>query len=137
MPVEGDYPKLRKLIADIEAGGREVMGNATDAAKTAVGEEYSDDFSKQRDPWGERWKPTREGKSPVLLGETLALSNPSITRNGPMVRLKAAPHWVFHQIGANNMERRAVLPFGPSDWDEPIQDKIEDAVTESFPRGDE
>lgn len=136
MALTGDDGKLQALISGLENAGRRVMPAAIEAAEEGVSEQYQGDFKGQHDPWGERWKPTRAGKSPALIGPTRSLSNPIITSRGSTVRVKPVSYWVFHQVGANNMERRATLPFGPSHWDDPIEDRIEDAVIGALPKGD-
>lgn len=134
MPLEGDWGKLQKLISGFADVGRDAMPAATKAAKEGVSDEYAADFSQQRDPWGEPWPATAKGKRPALIGPTRSLSNPIISATSNGVKLRAAPYWVFHQAGANNMQKRAVLPFGPSQWDAPITDKVEDAVLNTVHR---
>jgi hypothetical protein len=127
MPLTGDFAALRKMIGDLESCGTRVLAEATKAAKDAALEQYQADFASQRDPWGSGWK-----TSPHSMNLTGALANPRATSSGGVVRLTPERYWVFHQIGAHGMAKRAVLPFSASTWDPPIQAKIGDVVIGHF-----
>lgn len=123
----GDFARLRRLTSELSTIDRGAMAAATNAAKEGATEAYKGDFAAQRDPWGEAWEPTKLGKTPVLNSSGL-LASSQATGSGGVIRIKPVRYWVFHQVGANGMRRRAILPFSPSRWDTPIQAFIERAV---------
>ena len=130
MSLDGDFAALRRLITELSTISRGTMAEATTAARQGVDQQYASDFSGRRDPWGEPWEPTATGK-PATLGP---LSGARATGANGMVKIRPLRWWVFHQIGANNMKRRAVLPFSPSLWDRPIQALIERGVLRRLER---
>lgn len=99
----------------LEAGGNEAFN------------QYQEQWRGQRDPWGETWPGTQRGNSPILFDEG-RLASPDVVFTANMVKIKPERYWVFHQIGANHMPRRAVLPFSKSLWDKPIEDRIREVV---------
>lgn len=133
MGLTGDFAALRKLVADMNELKSGTLRKATDAARDGSEEQYQEDFREQRDPWGSAWAPNQDGSSPVLY-KSGALAGADFTGAAGTVRAKPPKYWVFHQIGANNMKQRAVLPFSDSLWDRPIQDEIEQAIFAHFGR---
>lgn len=132
MALTGDFPTLRKLVAELD-GVRGLQRPITEAAEAGVQEQYTEDFAEQRDPYGKPWSATALGKAPVLIGETLELANPTVTGANLTVRVKPAPHWVYHQMGANHMAPRMVLPFTDGSlWETPISHDIQEVVLEHF-----
>lgn len=132
MPLKGDWDGLRRTIGEL-GSVRGLQGPITEAAEAGVEGQYTADFADQRDPWGKGWAPTQTGKTPVLVGPTLALANPTVTSSRLTVRVKPVSYWVFHQMGANGMAERSVLPFQDGSlWDRPIQSAIEDTIIEHF-----
>lgn len=133
MALTGDFAALRKLVADMQELKSGTMRKATEAGRDGAEEQYQEGFSQQRDPWGSAWAPTQDGDSPVL-SDSGALGGADFTGAAGTIRAKPPKWWVFHQIGANNMAQRAVLPFSESLWDRPIQDEIEEAIFAHFGR---
>jgi hypothetical protein len=124
----GDFDQLRRLVADARAVSRGVPTRAHRAAAAEVSQRYVSGYTQQQDPWGVPWRTTRAGKSPVLR-TTGAMMGALISVTSSSVKVRPPRYWVYHQIGANNMERRAVLPFeAGSNWDRPILDAVERAV---------
>lgn len=132
MPLEGDWVGLREVIGRLSKT-RGLGRSLTEVAREGVAEQYTEDFASQRDPWGRGWAPTATGKTPVLIGPSLDLANPQVTGSNWTVKTKPVSYWVFHQMGANNMAERDVLPFQDGSlWDRPIQSQIERAIVEHF-----
>lgn len=136
MSLDGDWPKLRRAIAELAAVDRTAMSAATDAGTEGVEEQYHGDFDAQRDPWGKTWAATKTGKSPVLVGPTFALYNAQIGGASGTIRAKPERYWAAHQAGAHGMAERSLLPFSASRWDKPIQDKIESRLLGLFTTND-
>lgn len=132
MGLDGDWAKLRRAIAEVAAVDRGFMAKATAAAEAGSEREYHGDFDAQRDPWGKSWPATATGKKPVLIGKTFELFNAQVSATTGTVRIKPPRYWVFHQVGANGMAERNVLPFSESRWDKPIQDDIEKLLMGGF-----
>ncbi len=65
----------------------------------------------------------------------LQATSPAVS-GASIVRMRPPKYWLYHQIGANNMHQRQVLPFGASNWDPPIQGAIEKVVLDYFDDGD-
>lgn len=126
MALEGDWKKLTAMIGELQSV-RGLMGPVTRVAHGRVSSLWDSGFTSQKDPWGNSWDPTAEGKSPVLVA-TGDLANAAITSSRGVVRVKPPRYWIFHQTGANNMKERAVLPFGHSNWSAPIERAIRDIV---------
>lgn len=129
MALTGDFARLRQLVDSVQEVSRGTLRRATRAAEPVVEAEYRSSFAEQVGPWGEPWRPTAAGKYPALR-VTGALEGALVQATTGRVRIRPPRYWVFHQVGANNMARRAVLPFAPSRWDAPIIRAIEDAVLE-------
>ncbi len=127
MGLSGDFGKLRKAIAETRSVSKAV-DEAERKARDEVENQYVADFAEQRDPWGTAWPATKAGKSPVLVD----LASAVVSLSAGKIRIVPEKWWIFHQIGANNMEKRAVLPFSASKWDPPIQAKINDIVVAHF-----
>ncbi len=132
MPLTGDFAALAQMIADLEETGARALPVATDAAKEEAQDQYEGNFKGQRDPWGNAWAPTATGKTPVLF-QTGALSNALVSASTGTVRIKPPKYWAYHQIGANGMAQRGLLPFSASNWDPPLVAAIEAAIEELLP----
>lgn len=124
MGLSGDFAALRRLVSDVAEVSRGTIAEATAAARDGVDQQYAADFSGRRDPWGDPWEPTATGK-PASLGP---LVGARASGASGVVRIRPLRWWVYHQIGANGMKRRGVLPFSQSLWDRPIQALIERGV---------
>lgn len=136
MPLDGDWVPLRRAIGELQ-DVRSLKSTITKVAGAAAGEQYTEDFSAQRDPWGKHWPATAKGKSPVLIGPDLELANPTVTAAALTVRIKPVSYWVFHQMGAHGMAERMVLPFQDGSlWDRPIQAEIEAEIISHFDTAD-
>jgi hypothetical protein len=137
MGLSGDDAKLARLVDRLRRAPG-LVRQATDAVRDGVAQEYRQDFTAARSPWGETWPARKDGSggSP-LQGPTGALAGAAPTASGGAVRLRPPRYWALHQIGANNMHQRAVLPFGPSNWDSPILSRVDGVVAEHFNIGSE
>jgi phage gpG-like protein len=127
----GDFDQLRKLIERASAP-RKLMDQATEAGETGVHEQYQADFAGSRNPWGGQWAPRKDGGGGRPLYQSGALADPAIVSSNGLIKVRPERYWVFHQVGANNMHERAVLPFSASNWDPPIQARIDDVVIGYF-----
>jgi hypothetical protein len=126
MSLTGDWDKFRKMVGELH-GVRGLMGPITRVAEGRVTSLFSNEFSSSQDPWGNKWAPTAEGNARPLV-KTGNLATPQITASRGVVRVRPAHYWIFHQTGANNMKERAILPFGVSNWNPPIERAIRDIV---------
>lgn len=136
MPLEGDWVELRRTIDEL-GSVRGLTRTITKVAGEAAGEQYTEDFSAQRDPWGKHWPATAKGKTPVLIGPDLELANPKVTAASLTVRIRPVSYWVYHQMGAHGMATREVLPFQDGSlWDRPIQAEIEAEIISHFDTAD-
>ncbi len=126
MALTGDSAKLHKTTVAI-AGLRFVMKDAVQAAKGEAFDQYQAGFARTVDPWGSKWDPNQDGDAPTLY-DTGALASPDVLVAGNSVQIKPERYWVFHQAGANGMARRAVLPFSVSNWNRPIEIRIESVI---------
>ena len=136
MPLDGDWVQLRRTIDELQ-GTRGLERKITKVAGAAAGEQYTEDFAAQRDPWGKPWPATAKGKRPVLVGPDLELSNPRVTAASLSVRIRPVSYWVYHQMGAHGMAERQVLPFQDGSlWDRPIQAEIEAEIVGHFDTAD-
>ncbi len=131
MSLEGDWARLRQLISELK-GVPGVMKDMTFTAGAGVDEQYKADFAASRDPWGDPWPALKAGGGKPLLGASEALSTTFPSTGRLVVRMKPPKYWVYHQVGANNMHQRAVLPFSASKWDAPIQAKLAERVMSHF-----
>lgn len=132
MGLDGDWSKLRRMLGELnEAASGRLMRPITLEAEEGVQDEYLDDFRAQHDPWGVPWDAAEDGENPVLI-DSGALAGAQVTSVPGLIRIRPPKYWVFHQLGANNMRKRAVLPFAKSDWDEPIQKRITLVVERHF-----
>lgn len=137
MSLTGNWDQFRKMISELHAvAGGKLMRPITGIAEGQVEQLYEGDFVGQHDPWGNAWEPAESGKTPVLVGETAALANPQITSTPGKVSVKPVRYWVFHQAGAHGMKQRAVLPFGVSNWNPPIEKAIDRYVKKHFKSAD-
>lgn len=128
MPLTGDFAKLKKLIGELESAGRKVIPDAAKAASEEAFEQYQAGFAGQRSPWGEAWK-----QAPHNMYVSGALANPKPTAYGGVARLRpTVRYWFYHQVGANNMAKRPVIPGIPSDWDLPIELQVEKRLVWHF-----
>lgn len=136
MSLEGDWDKLRKTISALGYVGQgKLLGPLTDVAEEGVQEQYHEDFRGQRDPWGNRWAPNKDGSSPVLF-KTGALAGADISSTKGTVRLKPPYYWVFLQQGPYSAPERGVVPFGVSLWNPPIQKELEKVIFGHFTTDD-
>ncbi len=126
MALTGDFKGLDDLMRKVD-GADKLLGKVTRAAKAEAGDQYRGDFAGKHDPWGESW-----ASSPHGMVETGALAGAQVTSSPGVLRIRPPRYWVFHQVGANNMAKRAVLPFSESKWDPPIEAKIDAEVLEHF-----
>lgn len=131
MSLEGDWAALRDVIQKLDSAGRKILPEATKAARGVVAAQYLSDFSHSVDPWGKRWSATQAGGRPLYKTGALAGATVRI-QGGTTIRINPAKYWVFHQVGANNMARRAVLPFSASRWDPPTMAVIHNVVIRHF-----
>lgn len=130
MPFRGDFAELQRLVKTVASTSGRVIPAATRAAGGEVTVQYLSDFSGSHDPWGGRWATPQAGGKPLFKSGALAGARVAVSRDA--VKILPPPYWVFHQVGANNMARRGVLPFGPSDWDPPTFDAIHVVVMSHF-----
>lgn len=128
----GDFAGLRALVQRL-ANPRPVIKDATRVAGAEVTEQYQGDFAGSHDPWGNRWSPPREGGGRPLY-QTGQLANPQIVAANGVIKVRPVKYWVFHQVGANNMAPRGILPFSASLWDPPIERALDDVVVSFFYR---
>jgi hypothetical protein len=134
--VEGDWDKLRRTISSLDrVASKRLMSPLTEVAEQGVQEQYHLDFTAQKDPWGARWEPTKKGTTPILY-KSGNLAGAEATSTTGTVRIRPPHYWVFHQMGARGAPQRAVLPFGVSDWNPPIQKKLEEVIFDNFPTRD-
>lgn len=126
MALEGDFGALDRTI-DAIGGLRSIMPKVTAAAKAETAAQYKLQWTRQSDPWGTKWDPTQDGDAPALR-DSGAMQGASVLAAGNQIRIDPPPYWRFHQGGANGMATRKVLPFGPSNWDGPIEKKIDAVV---------
>ena len=138
MGMTGDFDKLAKLRFKVAHASRGILQEATRVTRDGVAEQYQADFSGSHSPWGETWQGRRDGAGGApLRGPTgqLQATSPAVS-GASIVRMRPPKYWLYHQIGANNMHQRQVLPFGSSHWDPPIQGAIEKVVLDYFDDGD-
>jgi hypothetical protein len=135
MALDGDWAKLRQLVSDMSKVSKKAFPAAAEAAEEGVTSEFRAGFLAQRDPFGQPWAPTKTGKTPVLYTSG-GIYHAMINSAGGTVRVRPARYWGYQQHGANGITPRAIVPYGPSAWDKPIQDRVEDAVLELLPPGD-
>ncbi len=130
--VTGDFREFRELISRL-ANPKPLINDATRAAGSEVTEQYQGDFSGSHDPWGGAWKPRKDGKGggrPLYQSGNLA--NPQIVASNGVIKVRPERYWVFHQVGANNMFTRGILPFSASAWDPPIERALDEVVVSYF-----
>lgn len=132
MSLTGEWAALRSLIGRLDAAGSDILPKATKAARAAVQEQYVSDFSRGVDPWGKKWPSARAGGAMPLVKSGALASAQFRIAGGNAIRVSPARYWVFHQVGANNMARRAVLPFSESRWDPPTMAVIHNVVIGYF-----
>jgi hypothetical protein len=132
MGLTGDFERLAKLRFKVGMS-RDLMREATEATREGVGAEYRADFAGSHSPWGDAWPARQDGQGGApLQGPTGQLGGTDPTQAGYVVKMRPPKYWLYHQIGANGMHQRGVLPFGASKWDAPIQDKIERVIEDHF-----
>lgn len=129
MPLHGDFSEIQNLVSDVSEFSDNAWPEAAKAAKQEIEAQYALDFSAQRGPDGDPWQ-TKGNKTPKLIGETLRLSNPTITLSGGVVRVRPVYYWVFQQFDGNH-----VLPFYDSIWDTAIEQRITLRVNQLLPKG--
>lgn len=122
MPFTGPFAALRELVKGLEDAGGKVE-DAAEEAKKGVFEEYQRGFAGERDPYGESWKPGKQGLVPVMFRDG-ALANPRVTMSKSVVRLKPERYgWIQQAWG------REILPYRDGSlWEAPIQERIENLI---------
>lgn len=137
MPLTGDWARLRATITELASVDRQLVPELTEVGKRGAEEQYRGDFVASRDPWGEPWAARRDGSGgQPLVGPTGELAGAQAQGVRGVIRIKPPKYAMYHQLGANNMERRAVLPFSASNWDPPIQSELERAILDHFTTDD-
>jgi hypothetical protein len=136
MSLTGDFPKLRRAALELSTFGRRVTPDLVDVAGDEALNQYASGLGAARDPWGSAWQARRDGGRATLGGSSGPLATVDLFKGRLIVKLRPDRLWALHQAGANNMEQRATLPFSPSKWDAPIQDRIERVVTDAFTTDD-
>ena len=127
MAFTGDIHGLHTKIAALEEVAHEGMKKAVAAAKSEATSQYQNDFNAQRSPWGDAWAPLKGGGRALQFTGELQGAVATASASGNTIKIKPPRYWVYHQIGGR-LPQRQVLPFSASNWDEPIQREIEDAI---------
>lgn len=129
--LSGSFAELANLAAALKATGANVIPTATKAIAGAVGTEYRRGILSHVSPWGDAWAPSRRGTTGFRTGDMLA-AIPTIS--GPNVRMRPPRYWSYFQAGAPTKlaTPRGILPFGPSQWDVPVEAKAREAIESHF-----
>jgi hypothetical protein len=136
MALTGDFAKLRRTALELSTFGHRVTPEIVDVAADEALDQYAGGLAGARDPWGNAWQARKDGGKATLGGSTGPLGAVDLFKGRLIVKLRPDRLWAIHQAGANNMHSRATLPFSPSKWDEPIQDRIERVVMGAFTTDD-
>lgn len=136
MPLTGDFAKLRKAALELSTFGARVSPELVDVAADEALDQYAGGLAGTRDPWGNAWPERKDGGKATLGGPGGILGPVDLFKGRLIVKMRPDKLWAIHQAGANNMHRRALLPFSPSEWDAPIQDRIERVVMGAFSTDD-
>jgi hypothetical protein len=125
MAFTGDFDGLHTKIEGLAEVSHFGMKRAVAAAQDEAESQYESGFNSQRSPWGEVWPALKGGGRALQF--TGALQGAATTASANAIQIKPPRYWVFHQVGGR-LPKRPVLPFSASNWDDPIQREIEDAI---------
>ena len=136
MSLTGDFAKLARTRQELSTFGHRVTPRIAEEAGDAALDQYAGGLAAGRDPWGTVWPARRDGGRGTLGGPGGPLGTVETSFTRALLRIRPDRLWALHQVGANNMEQRATLPFGPSKWDAPIEARIDAVVRGAFTTDD-
>lgn len=131
MSITGASPELANLAKALKFLGTDVIPKASKTMAAEVGAAYKEEFSSDVGPFGDTWAPNKAG---TRIGyRTGALAGAAPTLSAGTVRILPPKYWSYFQAGApGGANPRAVLPFGPSNWDDRVQSKVKATIETYF-----
>lgn len=105
--IRGDFARLKQLIKRVEGvEDKALLRQMRTQVSRGVKALILEGFDQARAPWGQRWKPTRDGGKPLVETGALRGSFTVKTSGSAIVVSNKVPYAAVHQEGATIKRRR-------------------------------